>query len=130
MLAILGHITTAAGYRLPGEIAYGTSFSSIHGGLQAFDTIPFEGLAQIIAFIGLIEWGFFTIEEPLAEYFDNDVMPKQPAMWKPDKIISKKNIEINNGRAAMMGILGLMVHEKLNGDAYILNSLLGSPVTL
>ena len=130
MLAILGHLVTAAGYRLPGEIAYGIQFSSVRGGLKAFDTIPFEGVAQIVAFIGLIEWGFYTIEEPLAEYFDNDVMPAQPYMWKPDKIRSKKNIEINNGRAAMMGILGLMVHEKLNGDAYILNSLLGSPVTL
>ena len=28
--------------------------------------------------------------------------------------LSKRAIELNNGRAAMMGILGLMVHEKLN----------------
>merc|ERR1712244_16468 len=27
--------------------------------------------------------------------------------------IKKRNIEMNNGRAAMMGILALMVHEKL-----------------
>jgi hypothetical protein len=27
-----------------------------------------------------------------------------------------------------MGILGLMVHEKLNNDPYIINSLLGYPV--
>jgi hypothetical protein len=27
-----------------------------------------------------------------------------------------------------MGILALMVHEKMNGDAYIINTLLGSPV--
>jgi hypothetical protein len=30
----------------------------------------------------------------------------------------------------MMGILGLMVHEKIDGNAYILNSMLGSPVTM
>jgi hypothetical protein len=29
-----------------------------------------------------------------------------------------------------MGILALMVHEKLNGDPYIINSLLGFPVTM
>ena len=29
MLAILGHLVTSSGYRLPGEIAYGIPFSSI-----------------------------------------------------------------------------------------------------
>mgnify|MGYP005843454441 CR=1 FL=1 len=37
-------------------------------------------------------------------------------------------IELNNGRAAQMGILALMVHEKLDGDPYVINTLLGSPV--
>jgi hypothetical protein len=32
------------------------------------------------------------------------------------------------GRAAQMGILALMVHERLNNDPYIINSLLGSPI--
>ena len=30
----------------------------------------------------------------------------------------KRGIELNNGRAAMMGILGLMVHEKINQLTY------------
>ena len=37
-------------------------------------------------------------------------------------------IELNNGRAAQMGILALMVHEKLDNNPYIINSLLGAPV--
>ena len=40
----------------------------------------------------------------------------------------KRAIELNNGRAAQMGILALMVHEKLDGDPYIINTLIGSPV--
>jgi hypothetical protein len=27
-----------------------------------------------------------------------------------------------------MGILGLMVHEKLNNDPYVINTLLGAPI--
>ena len=42
--------------------------------------------------------------------------------------LNKRAIELNQGRAAMMGILALMVHEKLDNNPYIINSLLGSPV--
>merc|ERR1711981_1023760 len=42
--------------------------------------------------------------------------------------LMKRGIELNNGRAAMMGILALMVHEMLNNDPYVINSLLGYPV--
>ena len=35
----------------------------------------------------------------------------QTEEWKQQK----RAIELNNGRAAMMGILGLMVHEQLGG---------------
>ena len=48
--------------------------------------------------------------------------------WNEAKQKTKAAIELNNGRAAQMGILGLMVHEKLNNDPYILNSILGAPV--
>jgi hypothetical protein len=42
--------------------------------------------------------------------------------------LQKRAIELNNGRAAQMGILALMVHEKLNNDPYIINTLAGQPV--
>jgi hypothetical protein len=48
--------------------------------------------------------------------------------WSAETQRRKAAIELNNGRAAQMGILGLMVHEKLNNDPYVLNALLGSPV--
>ena len=76
-------------------------------------------------FIGLLELGFSkvqgSIEEDCKRYMD-------AIGWSEDKQNRKRGIELNNGRAAQMGILALMVHEKLNNDPYIINSLLGSPV--
>lgn len=120
MLAILGHLVTSAGIRLPGEIAYGVPFSSMKTGLAAFDTIPSAGLFQLFGFIGLVELGFGKIKEDLEETCERKY---------PDFTIERrKAVELNNGRAAQMGILALMVHEKLDNNPYMINSLLGYPV--
>eukprot|EP00600_Ochromonadales_sp_CCMP1393_P005020 CAMPEP_0174955932 /NCGR_PEP_ID=MMETSP0004_2-20121128/1253_1 /TAXON_ID=420556 /ORGANISM="Ochromonas sp., Strain CCMP1393" /LENGTH=197 /DNA_ID=CAMNT_0016203909 /DNA_START=45 /DNA_END=638 /DNA_ORIENTATION=- len=120
MLAILGHLVTTAGLRWDGEIAFGLPFKDVKTGLAAFDSIPKEGLWQIFFFIGFIELGFNDIREDLAEWCEE----KFPAL-ADDR---RKAVELNNGRAAQMGILALMVHEKLDNNPYIINSLLGFPV--
>lgn len=122
-LAVLGHIVTAAGIRLPGDISPGVPFASVKPGLAALDTIPAAGLAQIFLFIGAIEFGFAIRQE------DIEAAQLKASGWDEATIAKKKAIELNNGRAAQMGILALMVHEKLNGDPYVINSLLGFPVT-
>ena len=122
MLAILGHLVTTAGYRLPGNISYDLKFAQIPTGLKALEVIPFAGICQIIAFIGLIELGFNSRQEEIEE------AQFEASGWDEATFAKKKAIELNNGRAAQMGILGLMVHEKLNNDPYVINSLLGSPV--
>ena len=122
MLAILGHLVTSAGVRLPGEIAYGIPFASVKNGLAALDTIPAAGLFQIFAFIGLIELGFGARQD------DIEAAQLKASGWDQATIDKKLAIELNNGRAAQMGILALMVHEKLDNNPYIINSLLGSPV--
>ena len=121
-LAILGHIVTTAGVRLPGEIAYGVPFSSVKNGLAALDTIPAAGIAQIVAFIGLIEFGYAARKDEI------EAAQLKASGWDAETINKKLAIELNNGRAAQMGILALMVHEKLNNDPYIINTLLGAPV--
>ena len=125
MLAILGHIVTAAGVRLGGDIAPGLPFSKMKAGLAAFETIPAAGIAQIILFIGALELGYglrqYDIIEACEKYRANFGFIE----WDDER---KSAIELNNGRAAQMGILALMVHEKLNNDPYIINSLLGAPV--
>ena len=107
-LAILGHLVTGAGIRLPGEIAYGIPFASVPAGLKAFEVIPAAGTAQIIFFIGLIELGFGQRQEEIEE------AQLGASGWDQETIDRKKAIELNNGRAAQMGILAMMVHEKIN----------------
>jgi hypothetical protein len=129
MLAVLGHITTTAGIHLPGDIAFGTPFSSIDNGLAGLfgeHAVPQQGLCQLIIFIGALDLGFTNYAQPEVEAFCES--KAAAAGWSAAKLNSKKAIELNNGRAAQMGILALMVHEKLNNDPYIINSLLGAPV--
>lgn len=122
MLAILGHLVTTAGVRLPGDIAFGVPFADMKTGLAAFDTIPAAGIAQIIAFIGAIEIGYSQWKESGEEW------ALGVFGWDAETTERKMAIELNNGRAAQMGILALMVHEKLDNNPYIINSLLGAPV--
>ena len=122
MLAILGHLVTTAGYRLPGKIAYGLDFAKVPTGLKALDVIPLAGVAQIVGFIGLIELGFGARKEEI------EVAQKEQSGWDDETFAKKEAIELNNGRAAQMGILALMIHEKLDNNPYIINSLLGAPI--
>ena len=72
--------------------------------------------------VALIEGGF--------NYRKADIEAAQikASGWDQETLDRKLAIELNQGRAAQMGILGLMVHEKLDNNPYIINSLLGSPV--
>ena len=128
MLAILGHLVTAAGIILGGDIAPGLTFSQMKAGLAAFDTIPDAGIWQTVLFIGALELGFglrqADIEEACEKYSANFPVSAVGA-FDFDRASA---VELNNGRAAQMGILALMVHEKLDNNPYIINSLLGSPV--
>ena len=125
MLAILGHLATTAGWRLPGEIAYGIPFTDVKAGLAAFENIPAGGTLQLLLFIGALEIGFGRVQESI----ETDCYNYMDAVgWSENKQLSKRSIELNNGRAAQMGILALMVHEKLDNNPYIINDLLGAPV--
>lgn len=125
MLAVLGHLVTTAGFRCSGDIAFGVPFSSVKNGLEAFNTIPAAGVWQIIGFIGLIEAGFGYQEKSIA---DECTARMNEWNWSEKTQRNKASVELNNGRAAQMGILALMVHEKLDGNPYILNSIFGAPV--
>lgn len=134
MLAIVGHIYTTAGNRLPGNIDMaGTPFTSIRTGLAGLKDIPTAGLLQIFLFIGFLEVSVMKDAKGTGQFegdFRNgiDFGPFAWDNYSAEEKLQKRGIELNNGRAAQMGILALMVHEKLGaGDPYIINSLFGYP---
>jgi len=122
-LAFLGQITTRNGIHLGGDIDFsGNSFDSFPNGLAAIngpDAIPQAGLLQIVAFVGFLE--LFVMKDSangaapgdFPGDFRNGALDFGWDTFDEETKLSKRAIELNNGRAAMMGILGLMVHEKL-----------------
>ena len=120
-LAFLGNIITRAGVHLPGNIDYaGNSFDSFPNGVAALigdNAIPFEGQGQIIAFIGWLEIAFMrdvsgTGNEHVGD-FRNGYIDFGWDDFDEETKLQKRAIELNNGRAAQLGILGLMVHEEI-----------------
>jgi hypothetical protein len=123
-LAFLGQIVTRNGIHLSGDIDYsGHSFDSFPNGWAAIsgpDAIPGAGLAQIVAFVGFLElFVMKDIEGTGNEFvgdFRNGSLDFGWDTFDEETKLSKRAIELNNGRAAMMGILGLMMHEQLGGS--------------
>jgi Chlorophyll A-B binding protein len=118
MLAFLGNVITRAGLHLPGNIdSAGHSFASYPNGLAALfgpDRIPGIGLVQIVLFIGMLELAVMKDLKGTGEFvgdFRNDYIDFGWDSFDEATKLKKRAIELNNGRAAMMGILGLMVHE-------------------
>jgi Chlorophyll A-B binding protein len=116
MLAVVGYLTTEAGYRLPGNIDYsGLKFADIPSGFAAFGAIPAGGLLQLLFFIGLLESSVMkdiTGGEFVGD-FRNDYIDFGWDSFDEETQLKKRAIELNQGRAAQMGILALMVHEQL-----------------
>merc|ERR1719313_3057685 len=121
MLATLHVIVTGAGYKWAGYASYLSfpplKFEDIPGGtLGSWAALPQAGWAQIVAVIAILDNSLFA-QDPDREPGDvvGDRIPwvryKNPAVRE-----FKLNAERNNGRAAMMGIIGMMIHEGLTGN--------------
>ncbi|EEC50684.1 protein fucoxanthin chlorophyll a/c protein [Phaeodactylum tricornutum CCAP 1055/1] len=116
MLAVAGYLAQEAGWRLGGDIALdGTKFADIPNGFAALSAIPQAGLIQIIAFIGFLETSVMkdiTGGEFVGD-FRNGYIDFGWDSFDQETKLRKRAIELNQGRAAQMGILALMVHEQL-----------------
>jgi hypothetical protein len=119
-LAFLGNIITRAGIHLPGNISFdGTKFSDIGNGWAGSFEVPKDGALQILFFVGFLELFVMKDVTGLGEFpgdFRNGALDFGWNTFSEETKLKKRAIELNNGRAAMMGILGLMVHEQLGGE--------------
>lgn len=123
MLGVVGYLTTAAGIRLPGLISYdGTKFSDIPSGWAGSFAVPVAGALQVLAFIGFLEIAVMK-DITGGEFpgdFRNNFIDFGWDSFDDETKLKKRAIELNQGRAAMMGLLGLMVHDQLgNVDAIL-----------
>jgi Chlorophyll A-B binding protein len=111
MLAIVGYLTTLAGVRLPG-------LENVGGGFTALDVTDLPTnvrgvLPLTLACIGFLEMIMRDVNGSMefpGDYRNGAIdfgWDQQSDSWQ----LQKRSVELNNGRAAQMGILGLMLHE-------------------
>jgi len=120
MLAVVGHLVTSAGVRFPG-------MEEMPTGIAALSKLAPDDIIPIFATCGILELAIMKDAKGTGETpsdFRNGMF-KWNASEEEKR--SKYSIELNNGRAAQMGILGLMVHEQLNNEPYMINAFLGYP---
>ncbi|KAL7430223.1 hypothetical protein ACHAXM_002067 [Skeletonema potamos] len=128
MLAVVGYLVTYAGVRFPGA-------EDIPSGFAALDNLPDMVWAQMIATWTMMEaanqdqykapWGMNqnSLDESPAEFqgdFRNGAIDFNWDTLSDESKWRKRGVELNNGRAAQMGILALMVHEKMGNLGDIL----------
>lgn len=115
MLGVVGYLVTYAGVRWPG-------LEDVPAGWAAWKALPDEVVGQMVA-----SWIFMEIanrDQTGEAEFDGDFRngyldfgwDSQSDAWKE----KKRAIELNQGRAAQMGLLGLMVHDAMGNVATIL----------
>merc|ERR1719293_250139 len=117
MLGVVGYLVTYAGVRLPGNIdKAGLKFTDIRPGFAAFNDISGAGIAQLVAFVGVLDILVMkdaTGENEFVGDFRNGLIDYGWDTFDEETKLKKRAIELNQGRAAMMGMLALMVHEQL-----------------
>jgi len=119
MLAVAGYLTTAAGIRFPGA-------GDVPAGFKAFDYLLASKDGQNILLQMLAFFTVATIINRDADWIDNEAefvgdyrngsLDFGWDKFDDETKLKKRTIELNNGRAAMMGIAGLMYHESIGSS--------------
>eukprot|EP00527_Entomoneis_sp_CCMP2396_P004701 CAMPEP_0198155300 /NCGR_PEP_ID=MMETSP1443-20131203/69055_1 /TAXON_ID=186043 /ORGANISM="Entomoneis sp., Strain CCMP2396" /LENGTH=198 /DNA_ID=CAMNT_0043822047 /DNA_START=766 /DNA_END=1362 /DNA_ORIENTATION=- len=116
MLAVVGYLITANGIRFPGA-------EGIPDGLAAFPALHTTSdgkavLMQMLAFFAVAEMinrDAFGKAEFIGDYRNGALDFGWDKLDEGTKL-RKRKVELNQGRAAMMGITGLITHEVLGNS--------------
>lgn len=124
MAATTGYIAQEC-LRWPGYLSTSADvkFADIPNGIKGLAAVPPLGLAQILLFIGIMEivtWRYYS--GPWPGSVPDGKAPGDVAgeFWvrypDPEQKAYKLNVELNNGRAAMLGITGMLMHDHITGS--------------
>jgi hypothetical protein len=121
MLAFLNVITLEAGYRFPGYISPSNNlkFEDLPSGCFAsLEALPTAGWLQIMTVTCMCETGYFLFNSDDPGLAPGDIGGDNWVRYDDDEIRTfKLNAERQNGRAAMLGITGCLIHELLGVPA-------------
>jgi len=114
MYATVGYIVPEY-FKWPGFLSpsTGLSFEDVPNGLAAISKVPAQGWSQIIAFAGYYELFVYKYNGTPGDYGWKAITSGDPETLK-----RKLNVEIANGRLAMMAIIGMFFQDGLTGSAW------------
>mmetsp|Transcript_11478 Transcript_11478/g.39492 ORF Transcript_11478/g.39492 Transcript_11478/m.39492 type:complete len:243 (+) Transcript_11478:36-764(+) len=143
MAAFLGCVVTGLGGHFPGAIdLQGDSFASVGTGqlLEFWDKTPAAGRLQIISTVGAIEYvfesqqphylrggtpGAVRLTRGVAPWHEEAGGPGYDPMAKYDAATrkTKRDMELQNGRLAMLGMASFVAASKIPGSVPVLAGL-------
>ena len=127
MAATVGWIINEAGVTFDGNIASGVSFASLGKGVQAWENVPDAGKLQILLAAGAIET---ASEFQSPHYMKGGKLGAIPGpfglrLWDPIGSMAsmdeatkanKRQMELNNGRLAMIGVASFISASYIDGS--------------
>jgi len=124
MVASIGYIVPEY-FRWPGYVSPSQklAFADIPNGLAAWNAVPAIGWWQMIGFVGCIEVANLSSAGDKQYAGDYDGygafgVPRGSTIVDKEKKEKSLLAEINNGRLAMMSIIGMMFQDGLTGSAW------------
>merc|ERR1719221_110296 len=150
MAAFVGYLAQSNGFYFPWKLTGDTYFKDIAAAgspPDQWDALPQASKLQILLFIGFLEFwseSSYVLEQDGSKHYMRGGQPgKFPSfnelphpvpfnLWDPFKLAKGKNrekldksllAEVNNGRLAMIGIMGFLAEQKVPGAVPFLKDL-------